>query len=589
MNKSAILLFSLITLVIAVLAPSSTIESQEGGSALELVEVITLPGDPERIMPLCYGYYCLRINDLVYYDDDGSYLRFLDLVTHELADYKIWLDHFSTDFFMVKNHQNNLIYALSENKVCNDETFNRYCWEEARVNIIGGRNYVDSFSLNELFDGDPPNPTLTPRYDVDGITFKEPLVEDNLGGRLYVHDVIKRNVDIVDISANGTADMDHYRYSYMDPVACYDQPSCSWWTPLGNSLALDYEHETVFPDDLATKDDLYIENGPIYVMRHNQSVGGLSPVELPNVDFMNTFPYGNGTSTMGVGAKDRLYAASGSQSLEEGFIGLVDTTDNTYQEDILLTYGDEGHMVVDHFDMNRVFILTHDGFDSFDPNDRLILSYIYDGVLVEQLTLMNGYDDWSTNDMVFDPSTRRLYVLVNNDVFVIQVNHGAGPVPTPLINFDFKVEQGVSSQNFDLPDNSNTFSFSATSVLADTTVTIQERSAVDETTRGAALANNLRQVRLFEITAEETATGTPLTEFDGDFQWITTRYSDREIAGVKEATLRLYRWSGSQWILLPSSGPDLNDNELWGVVFKQLGLYGLFGESEMTFLPALLK
>jgi hypothetical protein len=396
--------------------------------------------------------------------------------------------------------------------------------------------------------------------------------------------VVKRNVDIVDFTAYGTRDVAHYRYSYLDPVECYDQTTCSWWVPLGNSLALDYEHETLTVDDLSDKDDLYIENGPIYVMRHNQGVGSLKPEALPNVNFKNTFPFGNGTSTLGVGTEDRLYAPSGSQSFEEGFIGLVNTTNNTLQDVLNPTYGDEGHMVIDQVDKNRVFVLTNDAFGSFDLDKKLILNLIYGDVIVGQLPLMKDYDGFSVKDMVFDAALRRLYILVGKDVYVVQVNHGAGPTPTPLTRFAFEVQPGVSFQNFNAPDDSLSFSFSFSSVSTETTVEVRELSAFNEPFRAAPQANSTRKVRLFEIAAEVTANGTPLTEFNSANQSIIIRYTDREVAGVKEETLRLYRRSGSQWILMSSPGPNLTDNELT-VSFQKTGIYGLFGNSVLVFLP----
>jgi hypothetical protein len=355
---------------------------------------------------------------------------------------------------------------------------------------------------------------------------------------------------------------------------------------LGNSLALDYEHETLAKDDLKDKDDLYIENGPIYVMRHNQGVGSLSPEALPNVNFKNTFPFGNGTSTLGVGTKDRLYTPSGSQSFEEGFIGLVNTTNNTLEDVLNPTYGDEGHMVIDYVDKNRVFVLTNDGFRHFDPDNKLILNLIYSDVIVGQLPLMKDYDGFSVKDMVFDAALRRLYILVGKDVYVVRVNHGAGPGPTPLTRFAFEVQPGVSFQNFSAPDDSLSFFFSFSSVSTETTVIVNELSAVNESFRAAVQADSLREVRLFEIAAEETANGTPLTEFNSANQSIIVRYTDREVAGVKEDTLRLYHRTGGQWVLMSSSGLDLVDNELTAS-FQKMGIFGLFGNSELVFLPAL--
>ena len=132
----------------------------------------------------------------------------------------------------------------------------------------------------------------------------------------------------------------------------------------------------------------------------------------------------------------------------------------------------------------------------------------------------------------------------------------------PLIRFAFEVQPGMSFQNFSAPDDSISLYFSFSSVSTETTVEVHELSALNEPFRAAVQANSLREVRLFEITAEETANGTPLTEFNSTNQSIIVRYTDREVAGVKEETLRLYYRSGGQWVLMSSSGLDLAKNEL---------------------------
>lgn len=89
----------------------------------------------------------------------------------------------------------------------------------------------------------------------------------------------------------------------------------------------------------------------------------------------------------------------------------------------------------------------------------------------------------------------------------------------------------------------------AGAVSGNTVITIKE-TEVGTIMIGAPSPSGRTPVSTFSLTA--TVNGEPVTQFSGNVT-ITITYTDAQIAGLDESSLKVYRWNGTQWVALPTT------------------------------------
>ncbi len=86
----------------------------------------------------------------------------------------------------------------------------------------------------------------------------------------------------------------------------------------------------------------------------------------------------------------------------------------------------------------------------------------------------------------------------------------------------------------------------AGAVTSDTVIKVEE-AATGTIVLGAPTPTGQTIISGFTITA--TSGGNPVTSFSSAVT-ITVTYTDAQVAGIDESTLKLYRWNGTQWVAL---------------------------------------
>ena len=550
----------------------------QGGAPLALLKTIEVGGRPDAIVVDCYA----GRNDVIFYDRSGSgKVRFIDGDTLTLATDEIALPTCEWEGWMVYDREHQHTYVLStQNRGTYPNT-----WDEVWVSIIGRRASLGGFSVNESYNADPQNPA-DERYAIDGVTFKQPLSEGDNPGRLIVDNTPEGNIDVVDLNATGTDVAQVQRYSYRNPVS-----SSSWETNLGNTLALETQHETLAVDDLTSTDILYISDKNhesdygLRVLQLNHPGEDLGVVALSDVNLDEAKCGIGGCQGIAMaGSRDMLYAATGNQSFETGYVAEVNTTDNQLAQVIELTYGDLYDVHVDWYDPKRVFVATIDHYGNYDPDDGLYIHLIYDGVVVDTLQLMTNYDEYDgLRGMAFDPYHRQLYLTVGSSVMVVQVNYGAGPPslpPPPPITVSTIVGPPWYGGSLDAPDGSVELNFPSSWV--------DEATVVTYTTATTPLpTGDLFGVRFFDLSATTLSTGTPVTTFNKSYT-LAISYTDAEKGAAIESTLGLYWWDRGQWVLEPTSSVYTATNRLTATP-DHMTLFAVLGETKRVYLPLVVR
>ena len=537
-------------------------QSRAGSAGvLRLVARIGVGGEPSAIAV----DHCGGRNDILVYS--GSKVRFIDGDTLTLASEEISIPSWAWEGWIAYDRAHHQAYVL--------QVTLRSGWQELLVHVISGRSHIGSFSVNEQWNDPVPQDS----YDLDGLAFKQPGSEGNNPGRLIVDNTRGGTIDVIDLNGAGTEAARIQRYAYRAAI------EGTVFLNSANTLALETQHETLPIDDLATSDLLYISDanhkidgrrGYMRVLSLNHPLEALDAVPLPDLDLSGTWPFGNGQKGVATaGSLDRLYVASGLQSFEKGYMGVVDTTDNQLERVVNLLYGDTGLVHVDWYDPRRVFIATYDGFGSWDPDMALYLNLVYDGVVVDRLRLVDGYGTHDLRGMDFDPYLRRLYMTLGSEVFVIQVNYGALPTEPPPLTVSAAIPP--SGGTLQVPGGRAALDFPSDAVSQDTTVTYTE------TARLALGTGDLYAVRGFELSAAISGTTTPVTSFDPPYE-LVLHYTDAELGGAIESTLDLTWWDGTQWIAVPGTVLNLEDNQL-SASLDHMTLFAVLGETNRACLP----
>jgi len=542
----------------------------QGGDPLVLLDTVEVGGQPESIVVDVYD----GRNGVIFWDLSDTKVRFLDGDTLTLATEEISLPSWSFDGWLAYDRYHRHTFVL--------QVVNHSSWQEVRVHRLGWRSNLGSFSVNAGFNDPAPQDD---NYDVDGLAFEQPMSEGNNPGRLIIDNTPAGNIDVADLNAAGTNAALIQRFSYRDAIVG------AWQTNNGNSLALETQHETLTVDDLTSVDLLYISDKNhsagygLLALQLDHPLLDLNAVPLPEVDLQGAkCGIGGCQGVAMAGSRDILYVATGNQSFETGYVDEVNTTNNQLAQVVNLTYGDLYDVHVDWYDPRRVFVVTIDHYGNHDPDDGLYLHLIYDGVVVDTLRLMIGYENsWESKfrDMTFDPYHRRLYLTVGSSIMVVEVNYGAGVAPTPPSpSVTVSGEIDTWGGSLDAPDGSAELDF-APGVVDETTV-------VTYTTETAsAPTGDLFGVRFFDLSAVALASGTPVTTFNSSYL-ITINYTDGEKGGAIEDTLGLYWWDGGQWTLEPTSSVDMANNRLTARP-DHITLFAVLGETKRVYLPLVMR
>ena len=91
----------------------------------------------------------------------------------------------------------------------------------------------------------------------------------------------------------------------------------------------------------------------------------------------------------------------------------------------------------------------------------------------------------------------------------------------------------------------------AAAVTADTTVTVASVSVATVTTATAAAPAGKTIASAFQLSAT-TSAGATVTSF-AKIVTVTVTYTDAQITGLDEASLKVYRWDGTQWVVLSTT------------------------------------
>jgi hypothetical protein len=540
---------------------------------LNLVAAIPVGGTPDAIAIDYYGNY----HDILFYDRAMGRVRCLDGLTLALVPEEIVLPTESWDGWVAYDRVHRRAYFLTTDTVWNDPDT---AWSEVTVNSVAGRQLLESFSVNGIYNQGMSQPPDT-FYEINGFTLKQPAEEGGNPARLLIDNARGGRVDVVDLDFWGSAPLVRQRFTYRDPV------EGSLMLNSGNTLALESRHETQSPLDLSTSDVLYVadknrpwlEHGYGYLRRFQigHYPGLLNPVMLPEV-VLDAWPFPNGVQGLAMAPdRDRLYVASGIQSFDDGYLGVVDTALDQLEGVTVLGYADPGFVYVDWYDTRRVFVTTFDGFYN-DPDQGLYLSLVYDDAVIERIQLMTQADEYNgVRGMAFDPYTSRLYLTVADQILVVEVGYGAQPAPSPLVSASAVVTPAGGT--LAPPDGRTRVEFPPGSVSAETVVTYTETVPLP--------AGELAGSRFFDLSAVISVTGTPVTAFSQAYT-LTVDYRPAEVGPVVDGSLGLYGWDGTEWVREPSSQVDLLNRQVIATP-DHMTRFAVLGETRRLLLPVVLR
>lgn len=554
------ILFVLVLLFGSAWSPSSAPDQM--AEPLEFLAAVEVGGRPDAIVVDHSG----GRSEVIFYNRGTSQVQFVDgsslLLSNETIDLPTW----EWNGWMAYDAYHHLAYLVTTRLRGGSVT-----WVEARVNVIASHQVLTSFSVNADFNegiSDPPDN----RYGIDGLAFEQPFTEGANPGRLLIDNTPEGNVDVVDFNAAGMDAARVQRLSYRPPV-----DGSGWATNAGNTLALETRHESLDVDDLAARDRLYISD-----KNHTQGWGlralaithplqDLEYAGLADVDLGANCGIGGCQGIAVAEPFDRLYAASGDQSFNDGYIDQVDSAQNLFIQRINLPYGDLYEVFVDRYDPRRVFVATFDHYYN-DPDQALYLNLIYDGALVDTLTLATGFDeDDGPRGMAFDPYLRRLYLTAGTKIYAVQVNVGAEP-PAETVT---AVIDPTAGGDLISPDNRVQLAFPPGAV--------DETTWVTYTSEGTCYGADLAGALCFDLSAVITGTNTPVTHFNQPYT-AAIYYTPDLLGPAIESTLGLYWFDGSGWVREPTSLLDLAGKRVTAAP-DHMTAFALMGETRRVLLP----
>lgn len=383
---------------------------------MSLLKVIEVGGSPSAIVVDSSN----ESKDAIFYS--SGKVRFIDGNTLELVPEEIDASTSQWDGWIAYDRTHGYAYVVTTRRI--DESSIQY-WYELRVMVVGNRERIGGFSVNESYNSDLAN-LVDLRIDVEGLEIKQAKSEGNNPTRLIIDGNYNGILHVADFNSDGLDAERIQRVNYRPALTStwrQDNP--------GNSLALENKHETLSLDGLANEDLLYIadlnngaDDGYITAVRITHPLEDLQLSHLPDVDLTGSWPFSSYglKGIMMAGQRDLLYVSSAQQSFDLGYIGEVDTTNNQVKQVIEMTYGDQGSVYVDWYDPKMVFVPTYDGFYN-DPDRGLYLNLLYNGIEVDRLLVEKNHDEYErVRGMAYDPYNKRLYLTVGSRVMVVGVN-----------------------------------------------------------------------------------------------------------------------------------------------------------------------
>jgi hypothetical protein len=330
------------------------------------------------------------------------------------------------------------LYALSARNT-NTDDWGSSTYERMWLYIISGRSYFTAINYNKTAVVEGDKPVSAPedfRYAVSGFTHKPSNAESGNNLRIIIDDTLKGNLDILDFNSFGTALTSQARHSYrdrfedgcqwpdIDPGPSY---TCHWTSNSGNGLALEWTLDTrSLPSDptLTSDDDLYLLD-PLYSQSKLRRIklshlGGASftAVEQAEIDLSVPDPFLlNGVESLhGAPSTDRIWIAAGLQAFDEGYVPVFDTLHLTTQI-IDPVYSDENIILVDPVDNNHVIIPVADGFAN--PTGTLILRELQNGVVINSVPALTGFDKYSLDAAAFDRTVGLVYLAIEDTLYAV--------------------------------------------------------------------------------------------------------------------------------------------------------------------------
>jgi hypothetical protein len=329
---------------------------------------------------------------------------------------------------MVRDPNSDLVYVLAVNGRTTDA---RIGWDQVWVHVVSGHAEVGAFSFNP--DGGKPSGAPEDfRFVPAGLALKPAGSESGNAARVFVHEIVGGNVEVLDLDAAGTALASRERFSYRDRIedGCTWPPApdpwdCHWLGTIGNTLALKWYLANSIPPGLPGHDLLYLTD-------HNVSgtdvllfqVTQADPVvltPLPEIDMTAADDVlTNGIEGLTAGHGDTLFVATGLQSFEDGLIGTIDAATQAPGV-IRIPFGDRGDPALDPSDPRRVFVAAS---DAFAQQPALLVHELVDGAVEQTVQVLAPHDEARVSSMAYDPRFGLLYLAVGDRILAVRMRPG---------------------------------------------------------------------------------------------------------------------------------------------------------------------
>jgi hypothetical protein len=330
--------------------------------------------------------------------------------------------------WMVRDPASGLLYVLAVDGRTTDAGMG---WDRVWVHVLSGRAQAGAFTFNPD-GGVPSNAPADFRFVPAGIALKPAGSESGNPARLFVHEIVGGNIEVLDLDAGGTALAARVRLSYRDRIedACAWPPDpgpwdCHWLGTIGNTLALKWRLVGRVPAGLASDDLLYLTD-------HNVSASQVLPFRvtqagdpvltpLPAIDLaVADQVLVNGIEGLTAGLGDTVYVATGLQSFGDGLIGTIDAATQAPGV-IRIPFGDLGDLAVDPADPRRVFVAVS---DAFAEQPALQVHELVDGAVVRTVDVLEPHDGGRVAAMAYDPQYGLLYLVAGGRILAVRMDAG---------------------------------------------------------------------------------------------------------------------------------------------------------------------
>ena len=123
----------------------------------------------------------------------------------------------------------------------------------------------------------------------------------------------------------------------------------------------------------------------------------------------------------------------------------------------------------------------------------------------------------------------------------------------------------------------------AAATTANLSVTVQSKAAATVEAAGTVGATPAALYRVgnlvFEVSASNVSSGAAVTTFSKDIT-LTFTYTDAQVAGLDESSLKIYTWNGTAWVALTST-VDAATNKVTATV-NHLSYFSIMGQKTST-------